>query len=102
MSPTRNCGWRPGAGGGAVTGAFHQLGRKVDRQHIRAARGGQRGQRACAAARIQQAQARHVLRQPGEQGSRTWSRPARTVARIPLTGASLVSRVQVAEAVRSK
>ena len=69
----------------------------------RAAARGFDGQRAGAAAGVEQAPAAQVGRQPATAAcARMRSRPARTVARMRPTGASEVSRAQASAAVRSK
>jgi hypothetical protein len=81
----------------------HQRRRQVDGQHLGTAARQLDREAAGAAAGVQHTAAAQVGRQPVEQRSaRMRSRPARTVARMRPTGASLVSCSQALRAVRSK
>ena len=76
--------------------------RHIDADDVGAAERERDGEGAGAAARVEDARATKILGKPGAIVSRMASRPARTVARMRLTGASDVSRVHALTAVRSK
>ena len=76
--------------------------REIDRDDMRAAPGGFDRQGAGAAAGIEHRTPRRSCGSQDSSVARMLSRPARTVARMRLTGASEVSRAQASAAVRSK
>ncbi len=76
--------------------------RQIDRDDIRSALGRLDAQRAGAAAGIQQARSAQIRADSRAASSACASRPARTVARILLSGAVEVRRAQACTAVRSK
>jgi hypothetical protein len=89
--------------GKALNGVLDHLRREIHAQHIGAATCQfDWPMRTVAAAGIEQTLAAHVLRQPAQKRGAHRIAPARTVARIPETGASEVSLSHVLDAVRSK